>query len=238
MSVNDGIIMAADMQSMNGDRIVSKTIKKLFSIGDNIGVNMGGMALSSSNLYLEHLSGTKNYDSPIEAARDIMFFFIEDMEKAVREKKDGMSSDTEFYVAGYDKTKAGKKTLLNPIGKWSLIDPEIYHISVQNERITSMGCFGFLFRGANSYFNYYCEKINEKIFGYTLQDAVNITKLAFDTSRSLGKYLDGEEYISEDIEMLAITPLGIEWVQKKELEMIYVKRSYENGVTGKHIQYS
>jgi 20S proteasome alpha/beta subunit len=223
MAVKGGIIMAADRQAMlhGKDRIASKTIKKLFTIGDNIGVNSAGRSFYNEKFFIEKLSKTKSFNSPLEAAMEIKYFFSNYTEPVKHERHDGVCDYPLYFIAGYDKSKM--KSKFDPNG-YQMPTPEIYHFNTKDNNIVKTCSYGFTYCGANYYFDKYVDKINENIYRYTLQDAVDITKFSFDISRNLQKYLDFEDRISEDIEMIAITPHGIEWIQKKELEVVYGKR--------------
>jgi len=155
---------------------------------------------------------------------EIKGFFANNVQQANSEiAPSGYSTHTEIFIAGYDKRKLEKPPQMGTFNKPM---PEIYFLNTQDGKITDLRNYGFWCRGANQYFDRYQEKINVNIHSYTLQDAIDITRFAFDTSRGLGRYLDKEDLISDDMEIIAITPYGIEWVQKKELELIYVNEKH------------
>jgi predicted proteasome-type protease len=214
MAVKNGIIMAADRRAMAGGNIASHTQKKLLVIGDTVAMTKGGNVRPLAELYYEKLSHEKKFNSPTEAAQEIINYFSENIDQYEKEE-DAINNETNCIIAGYDKQK------INVIGG-GIPTPEIYYASTQKNTVLNISNYRFFFRGANEYFDQYVDEINKRIiaFNYTLQDAVNITKFAFDMSRTLGHYLDRQNSISEDIEMLSITPYGVEWVRKKELEYV------------------
>jgi 20S proteasome alpha/beta subunit len=205
MAVTNGIVMAADRQAMHsGNKVLTRSVHKLFAIGSNVGVSCVGMTDPQTELYLQLLSEGKTFDNPKEAAAAIKNFLINEINIEISKDAD---MDNVIFVAGYDKKKG------------RIPVPEVYYISIQNNDITTVGSWGFTHIGSSNYFEPYQDRINSNRVGYSLQDAVDICKLAFDLSRGLEKYLDFEDNISPDIEMLAITPSGIKWILKKELEV-------------------
>jgi hypothetical protein len=78
--------------------------------------------------------------------------------------------------------------------------------------------YGISFCGANEYFSQYAPLINKNIAFYSLQDAVDVTVFAIDMSIKLEWFIDRGEFILPRIELLAITPSGVEWIQKKTLK--------------------
>jgi hypothetical protein len=80
---------------------------------------------------------------------------------------------------------------------------------------------GFIYAGSNEYFQPFADRLNirKTILEYSLQDAANICKPAIDMSRGLERYLDFNEAVSEDIEMIAVTIDGIKWIKKAELSI-------------------
>jgi hypothetical protein len=181
---------------------LTKSAKKLFTIGDNIGVCMGQAMYTQKRFPLDLLVGnfckTNTFDKPKDAAEQLFEY--------LRSKDENLN--TILHVAGYNKTN----------GEFPM--PEIWHVDMENKKVSFFNNLGFLYGGANDYFKPFSDRINTStaLLDYSLQDAVDISKFAIDMSRSLERYLDFSELISPDIEMIAITIHGIQWVLKKELE--------------------
>jgi hypothetical protein len=88
--------------------------------------------------------------------------------------------------------------------------------------ILDKGNKGFLQSGDQRRVHTYAEHINQDKYFLdhcTLQDAVNASKALFDMARGLQWILDHDKAISEEFEMLALTPDGIKWLKKHELEV-------------------
>jgi len=179
---------------------LTRSAKKLFTMGNNIGIAMGQTMYTrnhvSLSIYVDDFCRKHTFDKPKEAAEKLL--------KYLRNIDD--SVDTILFLAGFDNDP-------------ELLSGEAYYIKVKDNEYGSMKMPGFNYAGANEYFFDYSNKINarEKILSYTLQDAVNICKLATDICRGLERYLDFNEAISDDIEMIAITKDGIQWLKKAEL---------------------
>jgi len=224
MSVADGIIMAADRRSCHFvekvDGIIystaqSNTVKKLFLIGDNIGIGTGGYTAPMLDIHLEHLSRDATFKNPMEAAQNILDYFN------INEKN--KKNPVEIFVTGYDKSKQYEKSkyfpgttnYLNPI-------PETYYINTAENEISLWQNYGFVYRGCNSHFDTYKDKINSIIKKsnnyYTLQDAVDVSKFAFDISRKIDRYFYFVDNMSIDMDMIVITPYEAKWLIKRELE--------------------
>jgi 20S proteasome alpha/beta subunit len=215
MAVNDGIIMAADRQAgcpagasasekIVYSKVMSRSVNKLFAIGDNIGLSSAGMTYPEMGLYFEFLSRTHSFNSPVEAANDIVRFIAN-----VIKPTGGEKMHTVVFAAGYDKNKKDFRA-----------KPEVYSISTigGEAAVAAVGSRGFTHIGSSGYFDPYQDRINSNRVNYSLQDAADICKLAFDMSRSLERYLDFADNISPDIDILAITPGGIRWVLKQDVK--------------------
>ena len=187
----------------NHSEIQTKSARKLFTIGDNIGINMG-QAMYTNNrvpvsVLLDWFCRSNTFDKPKEAAEKLLSYL---------HGVDG-NMDTTLMLAGYDKS-----------------DPEnllgyVFRIDVKDNEVEPLSNLAFQYAGANDYFKQYCEKINQntQLCRYTLQDAADICKLAIDTCRKFERYFDFKEAITESIEMIAITHSGIQWLRKAELEV-------------------
>jgi len=185
----------------NYARPISRTVKKLFTIGDNIGVNMGQTLHTKEGIpvsvFMDYFCRTKSFDDPEIAAKELCNYL---------HGIDG-NMDTIIHLAGYDKTEP------------DILTPEVYRISIKENTVFSMKNYGFHYAGYNDYFLQHCEKIDENIFKYSLQDAADICNFAITMCRTLSKYLDFNSGISDDIEMIAITHNGIQWIKKAELKL-------------------
>jgi len=183
-------------------RPLTRTAKKLFTMGDNIGIAMGQTMFTNNNyipvsLYVEHFCRNNNFDNPKEAAEKLLEYL----------RQVDSTINTTLFIAGYNKSDL------------DTLSGVAYYVKVKENKYGNMKMPGFNYAGANDYFSDYSNKINtcENILKYTLQDAVNICKLATDICRGLERYIDFNEAISDDIEMIAITKDGIQWLKKAEL---------------------
>jgi len=208
MAVGEGIIMTADRQvtTPKDNRIMTKTASKIFTIGDNIGVVIGGeMYAIAEKKLISLLFGEfckhNTFENPKNAA-DKIFDFLCSIETS------GDYLGIIALVAGYDRKNNST---------------EIYYIATQAKELSYCGDLGFINITKNYHFKPCMDKINEKLSGcgymhYTLQDSIDISKFGIDMTRFIDRYIEFRDYISDDIEMLSITPQGIQWIIKKELE--------------------
>ena len=179
---------------------LTKSARKLFTIGDNMAFSMGQELLTKDfypvELLADQFCRKNTFDKPTDAAQSLFDFMCS--------KDENMNLYIHF--AGYDKSNTERFT------------PEFYDIKISEKKCEFMGHTGFMYAGANDYFTPYTEKLANQIMVYTVQDAIDICQLAIDMSRRLGRYLDFKETISPDEEIVAITPNGIQWVKKSKLE--------------------
>ena len=189
------------LDSINFDKPLTRSAKKLFTIGDNVGVAQGQNMFSSKglpiNMFVDAFCRRNNFVSPKEAAEKLLEYL----------RTIDSTADTIFMVAGYDKSKP------------DVLTGDAWHINVRDNECCLMNNPGFSYAGANDYFLEFSNKINDlsKIMNYSLQDGINICKLAIDTSRGLERYIDFNEAISDEIEMIVVTIDGIKWIKKAEL---------------------
>jgi hypothetical protein len=184
---------------------ITKTARKLFTMSDNIGVSMGNEMYNEQGLpmgvYVDFFCRNNTFDKPHEAAVVLLAYL----------RKVGGNVDTILHLAGYDKSNI------------DALSPEMYHLSLKDNKISGGPDLAFWYGGFNDYFKPFYEKINDRekklIFRYSLQDAAIIAKTAIDMSRFLSQYIDFKDGISDDIEMIGITPNGIQWLRKAELEI-------------------
>jgi len=185
---------------------LTKTARKLFTMGDNIGVCMGQAMYNESGVpmsaFVDYFCRTHTFDKPREAAQELLNYLCE---------VGGNNIDTLLHLAGYNKSEPEQLT------------PEMYHLSLETKSFSGGSDLAFNYGGFNEYFKPFSDRINDReaktIFKYSLQDAADIAKFAIDMSRFLSRYLDFEDGISDDIEMIAITHSGIQWLRKAELEV-------------------
>lgn len=85
--------------------------------------------------------------------------------------------------------------------------------------MTSRGEYGMLLGSANEYFFNFRELINKNARAFALQDAIDVTMWAFDVSMKSERFIDLKRLIWPPIDVLTITPRGVEWVQRKKPEI-------------------
>ena len=213
MAVPEGVIMAADrmiveyigelgFEAPDGfreatkdyNRPLTRTAKKLFAIGGNIGGIIGQTMYTNQGLpvsmFIDHFCNNNDFDEPRQAAEKLAEYI---------HGIDG-NMDTIMVLAGYNRNTP------------DVLSSESYNIVIKTKEVERLSSFGFCYAGTNSYFGPYNEKINENILRYTLQDAANVCKFATDMSRGLDRYLNFKEAITEDIDMIAITRCGMQWL--------------------------
>jgi len=210
MAINDGIIMLGDRLVGGRARILKR---KLFSTG-NIGLSClchfgnekEGMPLGESGAIAEFCK-TNSFNSPKEAAEKFYQYLKDDLCK-----KFGISIYV-AHIAGYNGV------------------PEMYRISnlEEDRKITTFGSSELKFFGNKGFMQYgcggwyaeqYADMINSQkglslLNNYTLQDALDFSKLIHTMCRGLMKHLERKEEISEEIDVLALTSEGIQWLRKE-----------------------
>lgn len=181
------------------EKPLSRTVRKLFAIGGDTGVNMGQAMPADkktpASLFLDYFCRNNIFDKPETAAKELCAYL---------HGIDG-GMDTVLMLAGYDKTGP------------AVLTPEIYRISIKNNGVKPVCNYAFHYAGYNDYFKQYCQRINDNIFNYSLQDAADICNFAIAMRRALGKRLDFSSGVSEGIETIAVTRSGIQWVKKAGL---------------------
>jgi hypothetical protein len=179
---------------------LTKSAKKLFAIGDNMAFSTGKVLHTKEfypvELLAEQFCRKNTFTKPEDVAKSLFDFMCS--------KDDGM--DLYIHLAGYNKDNDG-------------FIPEFYDINIVEKKCKYLGCTGFQYAGANDYFTLYTERLASQVMFYTVQDAINICRLAIDMSRRLGRYLDFEETISEDEDVIAITIDGLQWIKRAKLEV-------------------
>jgi hypothetical protein len=233
MAVPDGIIMMADMQVTLGafkddaPGVSTKYAKKLFTMGDNIAVSHASRTTGRLGKYGQDSGGLINEFCRANTFRDpqkatyALYDYIKkggsNAHHAENLRKDyELNGEDEYviFVAGYVRHE----------GK-GLICPSVYRISTLEEdevKIAYKGCEGFMQCGNMTHVWQYVEKINadkDFLHNCTLQDAVDASKIIFDMARGLERLIDHIDTISENFEMLALTPDGVRWLRKHELEI-------------------
>jgi len=215
--------------------------KKLFAMNDSIGISFCGNGTYEKrgqelNQNVNEFCRNNTFDNPHDAAGALLNYILyrdghlhgEEMRK--KYKIDG---EPEFviHVAGYVKSQTlvplnGQKEYQEKIDRPY---PEVCTIctvpSLVNEgwkRISREGPTGLWQCGNMRQIKHYVDKIkNDKDFinHLTLQEAVNAVKFIFDAARGFEWLADHIKTMSEDFEMLAITPDGVKWLKKHELEL-------------------
>jgi hypothetical protein len=181
-------------------KVATKSTKKLFAVSNNIAFSTG-QTLHTKEFYPVELLADQfcrknTFDKPKDAAQSLFEF--------MSSKDDVM--DLHIHLAGYDKEK-------------DYFIPEFYEIKTAEGKCEYKGNTGFLYAGANDYFTPFTRKIGSQVMIYSIQDAVDICCLAIEMNRKLGLYMDFQEIISEDYEIIVITLDGLQWVKKAKLEV-------------------
>jgi hypothetical protein len=221
MAIGEGVIMLADRlveneKKDNGAKRIFK--RKVFTIGNNIGLSClchyntkGSVHPIGEQGAIANFCKAHTFRTPQEAAQ------------AFSDRLCNSWCDTfkiSMYVAHISGFNAGK--------------PEMYLISNLNEAETGIGSHVLKFCGNKGlmgngngkwFFRQYIDMINSDaglklLDDYSLQDAVNFSKLLHTMGRGLRLYLDLEEKVSEDFDVLSITPNGIQRLKRQELEVI------------------
>jgi len=163
------------------------------------GSSMGGDHDVQLNPYVDNFCLKNNYGKPKDAAEELL--------KYLRGKFPNHNAT--FMVGGY-------------IDDEDLPYAETFVINIKENSIEQMsgkGQYGLLFASANDYFSNFRELINRNIKLFALQDAIDVTMWAFDVSMKCERFIDFKRAIWPPIDILAITPEGVQWVQKKKLEV-------------------
>ena len=195
--------MAIDYQNVIGSYIISKSVQKLWEMKKcPIAISSGQETITrntgkSIQPYINFFCNNNCYDNPKDAALDLL--------QLIRSVDPTIGAI--FHVCGY-----------NPSS--SIPYPEFWVVDIAKGMLTcalKQGQGGFNYHGANDFFTPYALMISQNLIYFTLQDAIDITLLAFNMSIKLQKFIKLEQYIAPPIDLLVITPSGIKWIQKKEL---------------------
>jgi hypothetical protein len=237
MMVPDGIIMLADMKAISP--YPAKDIpkihmtgtdyhRKLFTMGDNIGVSCVSGKLYPEKMPLSDLIGefcrANTFNGPQDAAYALYTYIRKggDVRHSPGDLEALYELDGEdqyiIHVAGYHKHN-----------EKGLVAPAMYRIcTIRSElkegesKIEYKGDIGIMQCGYMRHINNFIEQINaDKVFlrQCPLQDAVNASKYLFDATRAFEWLIDHINTISEEFEMIALTQDGIKWLRKHELEI-------------------
>jgi hypothetical protein len=211
MAVNDGIIMLADRRVGNiksGERPLFK--RKLFTTG-NIGVCfLSHYCTKDPFLSIEQFCEHKHFNGPMEAAEGIHKHIRTDLTESV-------GTMCVIQIAGYNKSDN---------------KPAVYTIDYRqgeeiigkfgNETCKYRGDRGFFHFGcADGYIEQYAEMINKSEFIRicSLQEAADWSVLMHSFGKGMIRYMSLRDDISDEIDVIAITPEGIRWLRKPELEV-------------------
>ena len=244
MAVNDGIVMMADMQAVRSQtkfdapRIGSTSYKKLYTIGENIGVCFASANLKYKEIKLERLVNQfckdNFFDDPKVAARALHNYICTGGLPVNCETSQGLKNSIELdgfpeyviHVAGYySKDKLAELKAQYPNVSNS---PCVYILNTTKDKDISPHLIGcqptptFIQCGNMIHVHQYVKQISsdkEFMDQCNLQDAVDTSKAIFDVARILERTVDHITTISEEFEMLVITENGIQWLKKHELEV-------------------
>lgn len=217
MAVREGIVMTADRMFMAvGKREIPIFKKKLFTMGDNIGLSiLCHYASNDIDLYHELANYCRNYsfNNVREAFETLWEWFIPNLYKYCN------GSTYIMHIAGYDKIKTISGRM------YTEPEPKMYCITnyktdqegvlVPRERFMCHGC------GSDSV-KQYGDMVNRVIDynDYSLQDAVDFSKLIHTMGREYMRFMCRMDAISEDIDMIAVTPDGIQQIKRYEMKLI------------------
>lgn len=226
--LSEGIVMLTDMQLTHRTQmsenhlftIANKSYRKLFTIGDNIGVSfcgaLGRITNIPYNVLIDEFCRRNIFRSPQEAANAIHEYIVCHCNNKDLVKIDG-ECEYVVHIAGYIKHEKG------------LVCPSMYRISTLRCETKSgyriieyKGDKGFMQCGNMLRITQYVNLINSNqdlLDHLTLQEAVDTSKTMFDVARGLERCIDRMDTISENFEMIALTPDGIKWLKKAELEV-------------------
>ena len=189
-------------ENIVGSTILSKSICKLHVMkGNNIVIadgNQRNFNNKSLSPYIQYFCSNNHYDNPKSCSIGL-YNFIKEL---------GQNIDAVYHLCGYNHEK-------------KIPSPEFYYVEVKNDMIINAArkeqC-GISFCGANEYFSQYAPLINKKIASYSLQDAVDVSLFAIEMSMKLERFIDRDALISPPIDLLAIEPSGVKWIQQKTLK--------------------
>jgi len=189
-------------ENIVGSKFLTRSARKLHVMkGNSIAIadgNQRNIGKESINPHIEHFCNNSHYDDPESCARGLLNF-VKNLDQNIK---------AVYHVCGY-----------SPGGKIPL--PEFWYVDVK-ENIVMNGVgemrYGISFCGANEYFSQYIVPISKNMASYSLQDAVDVTMFAIETSIKLARFIDREELISPPIDLLAIEPSGVKWIQQKTLK--------------------
>jgi hypothetical protein len=212
--MNDPRLMANAMQNKilqdaileshaNGDHLsfcYSDTETKIDVLRNNIAVSMGGMFLANGGIikpHLDHFFNTHEFRTAKEAAEGLLEF--------LKTKHPGLKAG--FHVCGY-----------MPMGDNPPL-PCMYFVNTENYTVKAMGengDTGILQHAANQIMMDFSKAMAGNIRWFTIQDMIDYAAFAIKGSAMYEKYVLLNNRI-QGLDILVITPKGIEWVKKTEL---------------------
>ena len=212
-----GIVMAADsgnsvleaskpfMPHFDSSRVISKSFEKLFSMPNNIGISLAHEWITSEGKpihpYVDHFINNNAFETPKEAAEALLIYT----------RSIDPNLDIKFHVAGYE-----------PSGKNEPSLACAYLIKAKDNSITLFnqpGAGGVMFCGAANYLSFFTPLITQNVGLYSLQDAVDLSVFAIKMSSELHRFIAFSEVISDPIDVLVISQSGLEWVNRKSLQV-------------------
>jgi hypothetical protein len=189
-----------DPKNIINKKITSRSIQKLHAMnGNSIAISSGHQTVTQQGKTVascvDLFCQSNSFCNPQEAALALLntIHYIDPTCRA------------QFHVCGYNLTNSF---------------PEFYFVDVAANNIMPIckdGISGIFFCGSNDFFSSYKNLIDLQLPTYSLQDAIDVTLFSIDLSIKLDRFISREENISPPIDLLVITPSGIEWIQKKKL---------------------
>jgi hypothetical protein len=203
MAVPSGVIMAADRRIGNDDPKIRPVLKrKLFTIGNNIGV--GFLCHCEKLVIYDHFNEYCRHNffiNTLEAAKGIIDF-IKDYYARV------LGSLYAIQIAGY--TESGLQSFTYTIDYKH--GQEI--VERKNPGFYHYGC-------ASGFIQQYEDMVNKSAFiqECSLQEAADWSLLMHQIGRGMTKFICSQDIVSDEIDVMSITPDGIQWLRKQELEV-------------------
>ena len=215
--VPKGIIMAADsgnsvheiskpfMPYFDSSRVISKSFEKLYVMQNNIGISLSHEWITSTGKpihpYFDYFLYNNSFNTPKEAAEALLKYI----------KSIDTNIDMKFHVAGYEKSTNNEP----PIACAYLVKVKDNTITLFNQP----GSGGIMFCGAADYLTIFTPLLSKNVGFYSLQDAVDLSVFAIKMSAQLHRFIAMSEVISGSIDVLVISQSGLEWVNRKSLQV-------------------
>jgi len=197
-------------ENIIGNRLLTRSARKLHVVkGNNIAIadgNQRSMGKESINPHIEHFCDSGHYDNPKSCAVALL-----DLVRGL-----GQNIKALYHVCGYNPAK-------------EIPFPEFWYVDAE-KNIVMNGIgelkYGICFCGANEYFSQYAMPISKNMASFSLQDTIDVSLFAIEMSIKLERFIDRDELISPPIDLLAIEPSGVKWIQQKTLKGGYNGNNY------------